>query len=74
MNEGIPAMNDSANDSEKTVERHPRLGRYILALVVLWTSVIAISLLLNLSQSRQKILEMARIQARTSYNKDILYR
>jgi hypothetical protein len=74
MNEGIPAMNDSVNDSEKTVERHPRLGRYILALVVLWTSVIAISLLLNLSQSRQKILEMARIQARTSYNEDILYR
>ena len=50
------------------------LRRYLLALIVIWTVGVAASLGWNIYQLRQSILDLARTSARTTYEKDILYR
>ncbi len=47
---------------------------YIWALACVWTIVIALSIVWNIAKMKQDTLEMARIHARDSYNKDIIYR
>ena len=42
-------------------------------LVVIWTLIIAASLVWNILQSTQHILEFARIEARTAFEKDTIY-
>ncbi|MBU0514145.1 MAG: DUF3365 domain-containing protein [Proteobacteria bacterium] len=51
-----------------------RVGRYFGALAVIWTLVVVSSLWWNLSESESATLEAARIQARTAFEKDVLYR
>lgn len=50
------------------------LSRYLLALIVIWTLGVAFSLGWNIYQLKQSIVDLARTSARTSYEKDILYR
>ncbi len=62
------------NDSKKTKVHHSRLGRYTWALVVVWTVAVATSLVWNVTQIEQNTVEGARLQARTAYEKDLMYR
>jgi PAS domain S-box-containing protein len=50
------------------------LGRYTMALVLAWTIFMAASLFWNLHQIRSTVFEAARIQARTAFEKDVVYR
>ena len=51
-----------------------QLGRYLWGALVAWTAVVALSLGWNLSQAQSDMLELARLQARVAYDKDIIYR
>ncbi len=62
------------NDSEKIKDRPPQLERYVWASAVVWTVVVAASLMWNVVQVKQESLEAARIQARAAYEKDVIYR
>ncbi len=61
------------NDSKK-VRARPHVERYAWALGIVWTVVVAASLVWNVIQTRQNTLEAARIQARAAFEKDIIYR
>jgi len=61
------------NDSKK-VRARPHVESYVWALGVLWTVIIAASLVWNVVQINNNTLEAARIQARAAYEKDIIYR
>ncbi len=50
------------------------LKRYALALILGWTVVVALSLVINISQSKAGAQESARTQARSAFEKDVLYR
>jgi hypothetical protein len=62
------------NDSEKIRVRSRRFKRYAWVLAVVWTVVVAASLVWNVIQARQNTLEAARIQARAAFEKDVIYR
>ncbi|MEE8403464.1 MAG: ATP-binding protein [Candidatus Hydrothermarchaeaceae archaeon] len=62
------------NGSEKTEVRSPGLERYIWTLAVIWTVIVAASLVWNVTHMNQNTLEEARIQARVAYDKDVIYR
>lgn len=64
-------MDDS---KDKQPSRSMNLKRYLLALIVIWTLGVAFSLGLNIFQLQQSIMDLARTSARTTYEKDILYR
>jgi len=51
-----------------------QLNRYIWAMVIVWSLVVILSLAWNWIHSELNVQENARIQARTTYQKDILYR
>ncbi|MBL7218403.1 MAG: PAS domain S-box protein [Desulfobacteraceae bacterium] len=58
-----------------TKEEHPiRLGYYLLGTVALWSILIGLSLAWNLRTQKSGILEAARIEARTAFDKDVVYR
>ena len=44
------------------------------ALGVIWSILVAASLMWNVDQTRQGILDIARSQARVAYEKDVIYR
>lgn len=50
------------------------LKRYVSILAVLWTAVVAASLVWNAFEMKQNTLDIARIQARVAYEKDVIYR
>ena len=50
------------------------LSRYLLAMIVIWTGGVALSLGLNIYQTKQSILDIAHTSAITTYEKDVLYR
>lgn len=54
--------------------RSPRWQRYTWVLAIVWTVVVAGSLLWNIVQLKEHSLETARIQARSAFMKDIVYR
>ena len=62
------------NDSEKSRARFPQWERYVWVLAVMWTVVVAASLVWNVVQVRHNTLEAARIQARAAHGKDVIYR
>ncbi len=62
------------NDSEKSRARYPQWERYAWVLAVVWTVVVAASLVWNVVQVRHNTLEAARIQARVAHGKDVIYR
>jgi PAS domain S-box-containing protein len=51
-----------------------RIRWYVLALAMSWTVVLAVSAFLNISHEQEEMQEMARLQARTTLEKDIQYR
>lgn len=58
-------------------KHHPQIAlikRYLLALGLVWTLLIVASAVWALNRNNQSILEAARITARTSFDKDQLYR
>ena len=60
-----------ANESEA----YPiRVKPYVLALALIWSATVTASLVWNTYQARQEIIDVARIQARGSFMKDVLYR
>jgi two-component system, chemotaxis family, sensor kinase Cph1 len=61
-------------DKEKTGNLFDRLKYHSWVLVLLWTGCIAASLLWNLYEQREKILEMARNSAQITFENDVLYR
>jgi PAS domain S-box-containing protein len=61
-------------DKEKTGNLFNRLRYHSWVLASLWTGCIAASLLWNLYEQREKILEMARKSAQITFENDVLYR
>jgi PAS domain S-box-containing protein len=51
-----------------------KIKPYALTLALIWSAIIISSLLWNVYQSRHWIIDVARIQARNSYIKDVIYR
>ena len=51
-----------------------RLQCYALVTVVVWTVIVTTSLVWNVVQIKKSTLEAIRIQARTAYEKDVIYR
>ena len=51
-----------------------RLERYIWVLAVVWTIVVATSLIWHSVHTKKETLEVAQTQARTAYEKDVIYR
>jgi len=60
--------------NEKPNSEIPSIRRYAWVLAVAWTAAVAVSLIWNLFEVKYKTLEAARIQARTIYDKDVVYR
>jgi diguanylate cyclase (GGDEF)-like protein len=50
------------------------LKSYTWLVIVVWTGAILLSLLLNMRTQDQEVLEMAKTQARISFQKDLFYR
>ena len=61
-------------DSEEIKAPLLRLGRYIWAVAVVWTLVIAASLVWNMFLKKGDILAERRTRARVAYEKDVIYR
>src|SRR4030066_1564736 len=61
-------------DSKKIIQPLFLIARYSKMFTVLWTVIIAASLIWSLIRTKEEILEGAHIQAHISYVKDILYR
>jgi PAS domain S-box-containing protein len=61
-------------DKDKTGSLFDRLKYHSWALALLWTGCIAVSLLWNLYEQREKILETARNSAQITFENDVLYR
>ncbi len=51
-----------------------RLLSYTLGVAVLWSLLIAISLIWNIKSEKAGTLDVARIEARTAFEKDVIYR
>ena len=51
-----------------------RVERYLWAVLAAWAGVVALSVMWNARQVRRDTLELARLQARVGYQKDVLYR
>ncbi|MFZ3136282.1 MAG: DUF3365 domain-containing protein [Thermodesulfovibrionales bacterium] len=62
------------NDPEKIKAQPFKIERYGLVLAVVWTIVIATSLVWHVVETKKMTLEEAQIQARATYEKDIVYR
>jgi signal transduction histidine kinase len=61
-------------DSMKIKQPIFLIKRYLKALVILWTIIVAASLVWSIIQLKEETLKGAHIQAHISYVKDILYR
>jgi len=61
-------------DSKKIIQPLFLIARYSKMFTVLWTIIIAASLIWSLIRTKEETLEGAHIQAHISYVKDILYR
>jgi serine phosphatase RsbU (regulator of sigma subunit) len=62
------------SDSQQPIAPRAQLERYLWAAFAVWTGVVVLSLVWNLVQVSKDTLELARIQARVAYDKDVLYR
>ncbi len=59
---------------DKVLVRPFPLKRYAWALIAVWTGIALASLVWNINELKSDILEAARIQAETAFEKDVLYR
>ncbi|MFC1555094.1 DUF3365 domain-containing protein, partial [candidate division KSB1 bacterium] len=54
---------------------HPfHLRHYFWIIVSVWTIVLVVSVLWNLRQAKLKTIEIARVESRIAYDKDVIYR
>jgi two-component system, cell cycle sensor histidine kinase and response regulator CckA len=72
-------MQDEHKTKEQPISRKPeaypiRIKTYVLVLGIIWTLVVSTSVIWNVYQTRQEIMDVARHQARVAYEKDVLYR
>ena len=51
-----------------------KIKKYSIIIIFLWTLVIISSLIWNLYHERELIIDLARIEAKSNYDKDIMYR
>ncbi len=59
----------------KKIETSPvRIKPYALTIALMWSAVVSASLAWNVIHTRQGTLDVARIQARASFIKDVIYR
>ena len=64
----------NVNDCQEPKTRPTQIERYLWAAFAVWTGVVVLSLAWNLVQVSKDTLELARLQARVAYDKDVLYR
>ncbi len=67
-------MNGQPGNSSNGTSARKALCRTIMLALGAWTAVLAFSLYWNTSKQEQQIRELARMQARTAWAKDIVYR
>lgn len=60
--------------SNETRLKSVRLGYYAFGIMTVWTIFIALSVVWNYREERSEAIEGAKIEARTAYEKDVLYR
>ncbi|MBM4349468.1 MAG: DUF3365 domain-containing protein [Deltaproteobacteria bacterium] len=60
--------------SGRSIPHYPRIERYTWVLVVVWIGVVATSLAWNIYHTKKMTLGEAYIQAKISFDKDVLYR
>ena len=65
---------DNIMASARIEARSVRWQRYAWVLALVWTVIVVTSLVWNVVQVRNNTLEAARIQARTAFEKDVIYR
>ena len=65
---------DSTHAPLNSVDEESRLNRYTWLLAILWTAMVVGSWSWNLVRARQGMEEAARIQARETFQMDLLYR
>ncbi len=65
-------MSVNATDSRTSRKKGP--GYYLWTLGVIWTLAIGTLLAWNLDSASEQVLDLVRVQARTAYDKDVLYR
>ncbi len=58
----------------KNFQPHQYLRRYLIALAIIWTALIAFSIFWNFKQARKEVLSMAKAAAVHAFQKDVLYR
>jgi signal transduction histidine kinase/ActR/RegA family two-component response regulator len=63
-------IDTSSNKISETKTSRPM----VIALMIVWTAIIVMSLLWNLFEMKRKVLETARIQADMAYNQNVIYR
>ncbi len=60
--------------SENIGKNRPRFGLYIIGLLVVWTVTVYSGLIWNITHEKANTIELAKIQARIAYEKDVIYR
>lgn len=54
--------------------KHPRLKLYIWGLIIMWSLAVAAGLVWTVNNEKSHTSELARIQAKIAYEKDLIYR
>ncbi len=67
-------MEFAMNNREEHSPEHPRLKQYITGLAIIWTAVVIGWLLWSIGKEKSHTIDMARIQAKIAYEKDLIYR
>ncbi len=67
-------MNNEHNKNSKASEHSFRLKRYVWILAAIWTVMISASLYWSIFLAQQRITEVAKVQSRVAYEKDVFYR
>ncbi|MEN6486855.1 MAG: PAS domain S-box protein [Syntrophobacteraceae bacterium] len=62
------------DDLERWVEGPFKASRFLTLIAFLWTFGVVLSVVWNIAQIREQSLELAAVQARASFEKDIAYR
>jgi PAS domain S-box-containing protein len=67
-------MEDSPRTDAAAARKDFMISAYVVLLIVFWTSAVGVSLFFNILRTYAHAEEYARIQARTAFEKDIVYR
>ncbi|MDR2451440.1 MAG: response regulator [Candidatus Accumulibacter sp.] len=67
-------MRPEENPARTTARKSELVSAYIIALIVFWTVCVGASLWINIDRTYRHAEEAARLQARTAFEKDVVYR